>query len=80
VRTRPKTVLVRTPPSGVTADALASLAQMVKSTPELQRFVDVDRLALEVVGSGEDDDIFRRWWRERALGIAYWLWHRRRQP
>jgi len=74
------TIVVRTPPSGVTDDALASLAQMIKSTSELQRFVDVDRLALEVVGSGNDDDVFRRWWRERALGIAYWLWHRRGQP
>ena len=80
VRTRPKTVLVRTPPSGVTDDALASLVEMIRSASELQRFVDVDRLALEVVGSGNDDDVFRRWWRERALGIAYWLWHRRRQP
>jgi asparagine synthase (glutamine-hydrolysing) len=80
VRTRPKTLLVETPPSGVTDDALASLARMITSTSELQRFVDVDRLAREVVGSGGDVDVHRRWWRERALGLAYWLWHRRGQP
>ena len=79
VRTRPKTLLVRTPPSGVTEEALRSLAQMITHTSELQRFVDVDLLAQEVVGSGEDADVFRRWWRERALGLAYWLWHRRGQ-
>jgi asparagine synthase (glutamine-hydrolysing) len=80
VRTRRKTLLVQTPPSGVTEDALTSLAQMVTSTSELQRFVDVDLLAREVVGSGEDADVHRRWWRERALGLGYWLWHRRGQP
>ena len=80
MRTRPKTVLVATPPSGGTQDSLASLARMITSTPELHRFVDADRLAREVIGSAEDADVFRRWWRERALGVAYWLWHRRDRP
>jgi asparagine synthase (glutamine-hydrolysing) len=79
VRTRPKTVLVQTPPSGVTEEALTSLAKMVKQTPELQRFADADLLAREVLRSGQDADVLRRWWRERALGLTYWLWHRREQ-
>ncbi|MGI8801075.1 MAG: asparagine synthetase B family protein [Solirubrobacteraceae bacterium] len=80
VLSRPKTLLVTTPPSGVTEKALASLIEMITRSSELPRFVDTDLLAREVARSGEDADVFRRWWRERAFGLAYWLWHRQGQP
>jgi asparagine synthase (glutamine-hydrolysing) len=76
VRQRPKTLLVRTPPPGATEDALRSLADLVTRPSELQRFVDTDQLAREVATSVADADPFRRLSRERALGLAYWLWHR----
>jgi len=76
VRRRPKTLLVRTPPPGATEQTFRRLAGLVTRSVELQRFVDIDSLAREVAASGGDSDPFRNWGRERALGLAHWLWHR----
>lgn len=73
---RPKTLLVRTPPPGASEHALKRLAEMVTRSSELRRFVDTDLLAREVAASAGDADPFGIWRRERALGLAHWLWHR----
>ena len=76
VRQRPKAPLVRTSPPGATEPTLRRLAELITRSPELQRFVDTDLLAREVIASVGDADPFRKWARERALGLAHWLWHR----
>jgi asparagine synthase (glutamine-hydrolysing) len=75
VRQRPKTLLVRTPPPGATEQTLSRLADLITRSEELPRFVNTDLLARDVAASGGDADPFRNWSRERALGLAHWLWH-----
>jgi asparagine synthase (glutamine-hydrolysing) len=80
VRLRPKTPLVRTSPPGASDDALRALADLAARSSVLQRFVDTDSLAREVIASVGDADPIRNWARERALGLAHWLWHRESHP
>ncbi len=75
IRRRPKTPLGLRPPTGVEPDRLKALAEIVASAPGLDSFVDRSALRLELQESG-GTTTQRRYARERALGLAYWLWHR----
>ncbi len=75
VRLRPKTPLGVRAPAGVTDDTLTALADMVMHCPELDRFVDRGTLRAELLAHGADASS-ERFARDRALGLAYWLWHR----
>ncbi|HWC85954.1 MAG TPA: asparagine synthase-related protein [Solirubrobacteraceae bacterium] len=75
VRQRPKTMLVQAPTPGATEHARQRVADLATRSPELKRFVDTDLLAGEVMASGGDMAPARTRARERALGLAYWLWH-----
>jgi hypothetical protein len=69
-------MLVQAPTPGATEHARQRVADLATRSPELKRFVDTDLLAGEVMASGGDMAPARTRARERALGLAYWLWHR----
>lgn len=76
---RPKTPLVSAVTPGATQATLGSLAELVRRCPDLERFVDRERLADAVTGAATGagpGEPRRRGELGRGLGLAHWLWHR----
>jgi asparagine synthase (glutamine-hydrolysing) len=76
IRRRPKTLLVRSPLPGATADTMKRLAELVRQAPDLERFVDRDRLAAAVTAPAAAADHRVDHELSFALGLAHWLQHR----
>lgn len=76
VRERRKTPLVRVPTS-VPPTIHRALVELVRRSPELDRFLDPAAL---VAALGEESTSRRQRELGRALGLAHWLWHRNSVP
>ncbi|HWF50480.1 MAG TPA: asparagine synthase-related protein [Solirubrobacteraceae bacterium] len=72
---RPKTALVSVP-SIVPPGAHRDLHELVRQCPELDRFLDRSAL-MDSLASANADGAHRQRELSWALGLAYWLWHRR---
>jgi len=78
VRRRPKTPLVRPPNAGIAPEAIQRVADLVRTTPEVDRFLDRQALmaATTTPDAEHEHEIFHEL--ARPLGLVHWLAHRRR--
>jgi asparagine synthase (glutamine-hydrolysing) len=73
---RKKTPLIVRPATGLDETRAHQLAELVSRCEGLKRFIDPAVLSQELLaGAGDALGQIRRP-RERALGLAHWLWHR----
>lgn len=73
VRQRPKTLLVRGPRATATPEARQALAQLVRSTPDVARFIHADALIDAILVPKRDE--WEDWRLARPIGLVYWLAH-----
>jgi asparagine synthase (glutamine-hydrolysing) len=76
VRQRPKTPLVDVARRGTDEASLSRLAEFVREVPQVDQFIDRDRLAGDVLAWDSAADTRRNWSLSRAMGLVHWLAHR----